>query len=49
MLQIDDFYMYCMLKASDKKLMVKRKGKEEVKAVGIFPRKRVSGVFVFDM
>jgi hypothetical protein len=49
MIQIDDAYMYCMNKASDQKLMVKRKGKEEVKAIGIFPRKRVSGVFVFDM
>ncbi len=29
--------------------MVKRKDKDAVKAIGIFPRKLVSGVFVFDM
>ena len=49
MIQIDDAYMYCISKASNEKLMVKREGKEEVKAVGIFPGKRVSGLFVFDM
>jgi len=49
MLQIDDAYMYCMLKASNKKYMVKRKDKVAVEATGIFPRERVSGFFVFNM
>lgn len=49
MLQIDDVYMYCMLKASDKSLMKITKDKEKVKAIGVFPKKRVTGVFVFDM
>jgi hypothetical protein len=49
MLQIDDAYMYCMLKASKKKYMVKRKDKVAVEATGIFPRERVSGFFVFNM
>ncbi len=50
MLQIDDTYMYCMLKASKKKYNVKRKGdKDAVEAIGIFPRERVSGFFVFNI
>ncbi len=38
MLQIDDCYMYCIQRASEEKFLIKRKDKEVIQAVGIFPR-----------
>lgn len=39
-----------MLGASEKKIMLKRKGSEKAeKAVGNFPNKHTAGVFIFDV
>jgi len=50
MIQIDDAYLYCMLKASERKYMLQTKDENDpvLVADGVFPKKRVSGVFVFD-